>query len=344
MTRKFSALLGVCLSGFLSSNLANADDRVIGPHLSDDEVVAVGTIIGQSLVEDLTSPVSVLSSADIENRNQTYVSELLRALPGVSVNRSGPGGALTQIRMRGSEASHVLVLVDGVEVANPTAGEFDLSGLRSSDILKIEVLRGEQSALYGSDAVGGVINIITRTASTNESWQASIEAGSFNTLQGQVTGIVPLGSASLSLGLGALATDGYDIAGLNGEKDGSQSRNINIGLNKVELGGITLSAKYAASHLDTEFDSDSDFNGRLDNTNGYSLVDTQTARVDAAFDLGSLQNLITLSGHNIDTDSRGGFTSLSKGTRRNGRWAVKGDWDQHDLTVLGEVERETYEI
>ena len=216
-----------------SAALAQTDEIVIPE--SDDllpesgEIVSVGTALGLNRITDLSSPVSVLTKTEIEARNQTYIGELLRSQPGIAVNRSGPGGALTQIRMRGSEASHVLVLVDGIEVANPAAGEFDLSGIRSADIMKIEVLRGEQSALYGPDAVGGVINIVTRAASVEPAWEASVEAGSFGTLDGQASAVIPVGKASLSLSAGALHTEGYDISGQSGEKDGSQSRHINIG-------------------------------------------------------------------------------------------------------------------
>ncbi len=312
---------------------------------NDDEIVSVGTIIGESLVTDLSSPVSVLTSVELENRNQTYLSEILRALPGVSINRSGPGGALTQIRMRGTEASHVLVLIDGVEVANPTAGEYDLSGIRAAEIAKIEVLRGEQSALYGSDAVGGVINIITYAGTGQKFWQASLEAGSFNTLDGQFNAAVPIGDlATLTLGVGALTTEGYDISGTSGEKDGSQSRAINVGVNGLDIGGITLSAKYTDSKLDTEFDEDLFFSGRLDDTQSHTMVDTQSARIDASFDLGGFENQITLSGHDIETDSRASFQSVSDGTRRQARWAITKAFDQHAITVLGETERETYEI
>ncbi len=309
-----------------------------------DEVISVGQQIGTSNIDNISSPVSVLTSTDIENRNQNYVSELLRALPGVSVNRSGPGGALTQIRMRGSEASHVLVIIDGVEMANPTAGEFDFSGIRASNIVKIEVLRGEQSALYGSDAVGGVINIITNAGTRQKFWQANVEAGSFGTYSGQFNGAVPIGDATLTLGVGGLTTNGYDISGLSGEKDGSKSRSYDFGLNNVNAGGINISAKYTNSHLDTEFDEDSDFNGRLDNTDAYSLIDTESARITGQFELGSLENVITLSGHNIQTDSRGGFASISDGTRRKASWAIKETFGEHAITVLGEAETESYEI
>ncbi|NNE56636.1 MAG: TonB-dependent receptor [Hellea sp.] len=312
--------------------------------MTSDEIVSVGTIIGHAMPFELSSPVSALTAEDIENRNQTYVGELLRALPGVSVNRSGPGGALTQIRMRGNEASHVLVLIDGVEVANPVAGEFDLSGISASDIVKIEVLRGEQSALYGSDAVGGVINIMTHAGTSRKLWQANVEAGSFGTVSGQLTGVVPIGNASLSVAIGGVRTDGYDISGLGGEKDGSKSRNVNFGLNHVNVGGVKLSAKYSDTHLSTDFDEDLFFSGRLDDTQSETRVDTQTARISADFDVAGLENQITLSGHNISTDSRASFPSISDGTRRNARWAVKKSFDQHAITVLGETERETYTI
>lgn len=310
----------------------------------NDEIITVGTIVGKSSADDLTSPVSVISGTEIKNKNYTYIAELLRSVPGVAVNRSGPGGALTQIRLRGTEASHVLVLIDGVEVANPTAGEFDLSGIRAADIATIEVLRGEQSALYGSDAVGGVINIITNAGKTNESWSASVEAGSFNTLQGRVTGIIPIGGANLSITGAALTTDGYDISGLNGEEDGSESRSINIGLNNVGFAGITLSGKYSGSNLRAEFDADAPFDGRLDDTDSLTFVDTKSARIDAKFDLAGLNHVLTLSGHDIITDTRSGFPSSSEGTRRNAKWAAKGKFGPHAITALAEVEKGTYSI
>ena len=314
-----------------------------------DEIISLGQIIGSAELNDLTSPASILTQADIDNRNQTYVSELLRSMPGIAVSRSGPGGALTQIRMRGNEASHVLVLIDGVEVANPTAGEFDLSGVRASDVVKIEVLRGEQSALYGSDAVGCLINIITNAGNRQRQWNASLEAGSFDTLDGHVSGVIPIGGASLSLGVNALTTEGYDISGLDdltgdGEKDGSTSQAVNLGLNNLDIGGIVFSAKYGASELKTEFDEDLFFSGRLNDTQSHSLIDTQSARIDAKFEAGGFENLITLSGHDIETDSRASFPSVSEGTRRKASWAIKKGFDAHSLTILGETESETYNI
>ena len=243
------------------------------------------------------------------------MSDILRSLPGLSVNRSGPGGALTQLRLRGSEASHILVLIDGIEVANPTAGEFDLSGLRSEDIVRIELLSGEQSALYGSDAVGGVLNIITTAGSTQRAFTASVEAGSFDTFNGQASAVIPFGSASLSISGGGLTTDGYDISGMDGEADGSTNETLNIGVNGLALGGLTLSGKVALSKLEAEFDEDSDFDGRLNDTDSVTNVDTVSARLAATFDLAGFSHVVSAARHEITTDTQAGFSSRSDGER-----------------------------
>ena len=109
------------------------------------------------------SAVTVITAEEIERKQVRVVSDLLREVPGIAVNRSGPVGAVTQVRIRGTEANHTLVIIDGVEINDPSTGsEFYFDDLLAADIERIEVLRGPQSALYGSDAIGGVINITTK--------------------------------------------------------------------------------------------------------------------------------------------------------------------------------------
>jgi len=303
--------------------ISGEDEVCITPYIETDsaDVIALGQIIGSGHVDELTSASSVITETEIAARGQQYISDLLRSLPGIAVNTSGPGGGLTQIRVRGSEANHVLVLIDGVEVANPSSGEFDFSGLRAEDVVRVETLRGEQSALYGSDAIGGVINIITSAGSTREGWRTSVEAGGRETLEGQVSAVISLGDAALSLNGNAFTTEGYDISGLDGEKDGSKSRNLNIGLNNVTLGELTLSGKFGSSRLDTQFDEDSNFNGRLNDTNSETTVRTETARIDARFGLVGFSNLITAQMVDTDTDTRAGFSdSTRQGVELEARW------------------------
>ncbi len=347
-------LLGTAVAALLASNaFGQMHDYYVGDcvpsgkHCDDyasSEIVTIGKRIGQSYKSELTNSASILEEDEIAARGQQYISDLLRSLPGLAVNSSGPAGGLTQIRVRGSEANHVLVLIDGVEVANPSSGEFDFAGLRAEDVVRIETLRGEQSALYGSDAIGGVINIITRAGSTREGWRASVEAGSRDTIEGQISAVLPVGDAALSINGNAFNTDGYDISGLDGEKDGSQSRSLNLGLNNVELSGLTLSAKFGTSKLETQFDSDSDFDGRLNDTDGETTVKTETARIDARFNLAGFSHLITSHMVDTDTDTRGGFSSRSKGARHGINWAAEKEFGDSSFTALAEAEHESYSI
>ena len=322
------------------------DDHIVHPcrrYINNSEIIVTGSRIGFVEKNDFTSPASVLGFDEITARGNAYIADLLRTVPGVSINRSGPAGSLTQLRLRGSEGNHVLVLVDGVEASNPNTGEFDFGSLRSEDVVRIEVLRGEQSALWGSDAIGGVVNIITRAGETNESYKVTVEAGSFHTLEGQVSAVIPVGNAALSINGNAFSTDGYDVSGLGGEEDGAKSRSINIGLNNVELGSVTLSAKYSGSHATSEFDSDTDFNGRLDNTFSEVETDTQTGRVSARFDLGGFDHLINLSLTDTKQFTTGtSFRNDTAGKRTQANWAAKKSWDSHNLTVLAETEKESF--
>ena len=312
---------------------------------SESDIIIVGDRIGYSSPSELTVATSIITETEINARNQSVVADLLRTVPGLSVSQNGGAGSLTQIRLRGSEANHIVVIIDGVEVANPTDGAFDFGGLRTEDIVKIEVLRGEQSALYGSDAVGGVINIITRAGSTSESWSASVEGGSRDTLEGQVSAVIPLGAAALTVNGNAFTTDGFDISGLGGETDGAKSRAINIGLNSIDVGPISFSGKFGSTLRETNFDSDTDSDGRLNNTNDETEVTTETARIDARFELAGFDHKLTAHMVETDADTVGGFSSRSIGSRHVANWAAKRDFnDNHSFTALVEAEHEQYEI
>ena len=110
------------------------------------------------------SSVTVLTEKDFAQRGATYVSDVLKTVPSLAVSASGGRGTLTNVFLRGADANHTAVIIDGVKV-NPVSGYgFDFGGLALSNIDRIEVLRGEQSALWGSDAMGGVIYSTTKKA------------------------------------------------------------------------------------------------------------------------------------------------------------------------------------
>ncbi|HEY7800749.1 MAG TPA: TonB-dependent receptor [Hyphomonadaceae bacterium] len=148
----------------------------------------------------------------IEDQGYSYVPDVLRQVPGVAVNRGGAFGALTQVRIRGAEGNHTLVLLDGVDVSSPDQGETDFSTLLSGDIERIEVLRGPQSGLYGSNALAGVVNLITRREVDGAYFNASIEGGDFSTLQIQGSGGFGNGEDYASAGFHMLTTEGFDTS------------------------------------------------------------------------------------------------------------------------------------
>ncbi len=129
------------------------------------------------------SAISVITSEEIARESPKSVANAFRRVPGLSVVETGGPGGTTSVRIRGGEARHTLVLIDGVRVNDPSSGsaEFDFANLVATDIERIEVLRGPQSALYGSDAMGGVINIITRKGKGAPRVSASVEGGSYGT-------------------------------------------------------------------------------------------------------------------------------------------------------------------
>ena len=180
---------------------------------------------------EVGSAVTIITREELEQKQIRFVSEALRSVPGVNVNTTGAVGNLTQVRIRGSEADHTLVLIDGVEINSPasTDGGFDFANLLGLDVERIEVLRGPQSALYGSDAVGGVVNIITRRGEGPARASAFAEGGSRGTAAGGAYLSGGTQNADYFFSASGIRTDGFSSAAEwrgNSEKDGYENGNI----------------------------------------------------------------------------------------------------------------------
>lgn len=131
----------------------------------------------------IASSISVVTADDIAARQVQSLPDLLAPVPGLNVVQSGGPGGQTSVFMRGTNSNHTKVLVDGIDVSDPSspAGTFDFGQFLTQDIEKVEILRGPQSGLYGSDAIGGVINVITKSGSGPAQFNAGAEGGSFGT-------------------------------------------------------------------------------------------------------------------------------------------------------------------
>ncbi len=182
----------------------------------DRDVVVVTGTTTPTKKEKIGSSLAVVTEQTIQDQGYSYVPDVLRQVPGVAVNRAGSFGALTQVRIRGAEANHTLVLLDGIEISSPDQGETDFSTLLSGDLERIEVLRGPQSGLYGSNALAGVINLISRRDVQGAYVNLATEAGSWNTAQLQ--GGIGMGDGRdyVSAGFHALSTGGYDMSADHG--------------------------------------------------------------------------------------------------------------------------------
>jgi vitamin B12 transporter len=181
-------------------------------------VVVTATSIPEE-EKEVGSAITVITREEIEKSQKTLVSELLRSVPGLDVVQSGTPGSLNSLFIRGTNSTQTLLLVDGVRMNSPFFAGYDWSAMTTENIERIEIVRGPFSALYGSDAIGGVVQVFTRTAAPGLSGRFTGEAG--NQGQGQ-------GSAFVSAGEGLFAaTASYRYAAFDGERPNTDWRQRN---------------------------------------------------------------------------------------------------------------------
>lgn len=224
-----------------------------------ETIVVTGTRIPMD-VEDFGGAVTVITARDIELHQYRDITDALASVPGLHVAPSGGVGAQTSVFMRGAESNHVLVLIDGVEVVNPGSGLFSLEHFQLNDVERIEVLRGPYSAQYGSEAIGGVINVVTRRGTGTPAAKARIESGSFETHSAIVNFSGQYGRSDFSLGSAWLQTAGQSFTpqrlrgGSAAERDGYDNLDIkaSLGFDIDAASRIDLGFGYVAA--DTRFD------------------------------------------------------------------------------------------
>lgn len=251
---------------------------------------------------------TVLDRTALGRSGLAYAADALRHVPGLAVSRAGGFGGLTQLRIRGADGNHVLVLIDGVEVAPAASGEFDLSSLLTAGIERIEVVRGPESGIYGSNAVAGVVQIITR-GNGPSGFGGSLEGGSYGTYQGAAHGRISGGRGFLALNGAYRRTDGFSVSPAGHEKDGDE--NLTLG----GRGRLILSGRL-----------------RLDANLRYTDKNTQTD--DQDFSGGPLQGTVIDSAGESDTrDLSGGVTGTL--SLLDGDWVSTAGLSYADNEVLG---------
>ncbi|HRD77943.1 MAG TPA: TonB-dependent receptor plug domain-containing protein, partial [Hyphomicrobiaceae bacterium] len=196
---------------------------------------------GTVITADRTgASVSVVTGDELRRQQIRHAADALRSLPGVSVGRTGGFGGLTQVRIRGAEGNHTLVLIDGVEANPAVTGEFDFSNLGTDDIERIEVLRGPMSGLYGTGAIGGVINIVTRSGKGPLTLRARAETGAFNTTDMAASASGGSERAHGAVSVSRRSTNGFNISPSGGEDDPAAITTLSAKGGVMMMDGVAL--------------------------------------------------------------------------------------------------------
>jgi vitamin B12 transporter len=188
--------------------------------------------------------VTLIDKKKIERLGEPLLGALLRLTPSAAVSTSGPAGSLTEVRIRGAEANHTLLFVDGIKINDPASGDIPRFELLNADLAsRIEVVRGPQSALWGSEAIGGVIAVNGLADAAGES--AAAEGGSFGFARASASAAIIAGSASLSGAVGWQRATGIDSFSGHGDKDAYRNLSGRFRASVtvtpgVELGGSAL--------------------------------------------------------------------------------------------------------
>jgi len=351
MSRQHYTLLALALAPLYSCHLlanTQADDIVISASLVDSKRVENG------------SAITVLDKQYLQENQSQSVAEILRDVAGVSVANSGGLGKKTSVFMRGAASNNTVVVIDGVRVSDHSSsnGGFDFAHLMADNIERIEILKGPQSALWGSDAMGGVINITTVKGRSGLHANANLEIGenNYNKQSFNINGATE--KTHYSLFAANLSTDG--ISAKTGEyddpdADGYKNQNITIKSGHQFNNIFSLDGVMRYTRAETEFDvnlfpKDSGINS----DDNHTKTRQRLAKINGHVDLldGQWKNRLSLA--YSDSDSRnyepqfynGPYTKNSGDNKKaelqsdyflNGQ----GDFSQR-FTVVGETETSTY--
>ncbi len=251
-TKTISIMVGSVVFALFSNQLLAEEALEL-----DDLLVTAG--LQPISIKDVASSVTIITRQEIEQKQVKFLSELLRDVPGFSVSQAGGAGSQTQVRVRGAEANQLLVLIDGVRANDPaSSGEFQYQFALTSNIERIEIIRGPQSATWGSDAMAGVINIIRKKDVDSRYLSGTIEAGSFDTVNASVDGGYSGDIFQIYGGLSYLDTDGTNISRTGTEKDGAKNTTGNIALEFDAGDAFSLRFSGQAVDASSEYD-DIDF-------------------------------------------------------------------------------------
>ena len=315
---------------------------------TDDDQIVVTASRYEKKLADVGQSITMIDRQLIEQRQTTSVADLLRTTPGVTLVRNGGPGGFTSIFIRGAQSEQTVALIDGVKINDPSspAGGFNFADLLTDSIDRIEILRGPQSVLWGSQAIGGVVNLITRQPTEALGFRATGEYGSHD--EGHLTGTVSgtTGPVAFSASAGYLTTDGVSAFDGGAERDGYDVFGANAKAVVTLTDAVSLDLRGLYTKSKVELDLAFPFNDSGDYQRQEQIVGY--AGLNAALFDGRLKNRLAASYTLVDRDSYDPAQTPSRtlrGRGRNVRFEYQGIAEVTDraLATFGaEHQKESY--
>lgn len=317
----FKAALLCSAGAFAWSGSAAAQDAADG----SVETITVGALRLPTPISESGTAISIITAKDLDDLGVDFVLDALTLAPGVTINQNGAIGGQAAVRIRGNSNEQTLILVDGVPVndASTPGGGYNFARLDPENVERVEILRGPQSTLWGTDAIGGVVSITTKRPTDGLNGTTFLEYGSFDTVRGGLSGSYGGERGDIRIGASGISSGGIsraDEANGNTEEDSFKSGTLsaNGGLN---LGGdIRLEGSVLYNRSDSEFDNfSSTAQGAVTDGDALSRVDELATRVSLYAPIldGKLENLFLVGYTSTERENfRGGATSFTaKGER-----------------------------
>jgi vitamin B12 transporter len=324
MFKKFFVFFLAGLFGGTASYAQETDSNEV-----DDALIVYGVRLEQAATE-IGSSVSVLTADDIDALGTNFLLDAIATIPGVTINQNGSFGGPASVRIRGASSEQTLVIIDGVVANDPTSpgGGFDFARIDPANIERIEVLKGPQSTLWGTDAIGGVVNIVTKRPEEGMNGKVFAQAGSFNSFRGGAEFQGASERFDFRLAATDTSTDGISKADENNgntENDGYDATTVSAQAGMRLAGDARLQANLLWTDAESEFDSFS-FGDQGNVADGDEVSKTEELVANISLHLplfgGKLENVVLAGYSDIDRNnfSDGSSSFSSKGDRKTYRY------------------------
>jgi vitamin B12 transporter len=293
--------------------------------------------------------VTIIDQQRIERLDEPLLSELLRLTPSAAVATSGPGGSLTEVRIRGAEANHTLLFVDGIKIDDPASGDTPRYEILNADLAsRIEVIRGPQSALWGSEAIGGVIAI--NGIDDSPGYAVSAEGGSFGFARASGSASMTMADATLAGAVGFQRATGINSVEGPGDKDGYRNLSGRLRGTWHAAANVEIGASALVLNGRDQFDGFDLFTGAHADTLDSSRNRLETGRIWATAGKDTSPWRGQVAGTLLGSSNKNYLADVEQNRTRGTRHNVSLQLERrfatgavtHRLIVAGEAEREKF--